>query len=129
MDPATVLAVVNGSLGVATTCITVIQGLNDLASKYRQAELLVQTMVDECKTIQLAWDQIETWARRHETTTLSVDDQILERLGSSLATGTMVLSALEEDLRHLGQSSATTGLRRRSKVVWNQNVFRDHKDV
>ena len=60
-----------------------------------------------------------------------VDDQLAKRLCSSLAAGMMVLSALEQDLVHLGGAAApvgSLGFRRRNKIIWNEQVFRDHQD-
>lgn len=87
-------------------------------------------MIDQCQTIKMAWSRIESWAQRQTTTSSSsIDDQIIERLGSSVQTGNIIISALEEDiLQVLGETLATVGFRRRNKIVWNEQVFRDHQD-
>lgn len=131
MDPASVLAIVNGSIDLALKCASVVKSLHDVASKHKYAELFLVSMIDECQTFHLAWGRIQSWAQIRQESTSTVDDQLVERLCSSLATGTMVLSALEQDLVNLGSAATPTeflGFRRRNKTIWNEQVFRDHQD-
>lgn len=131
MDPTSVLAIVNGSLDLALKCASVVKSLHDVASKHKYAELSLVSMIDECQTFRLAWGRIQSWAQRQQESTVMVDDQLAKRLCSSLAAGMMVLSALEQDLVHLGGAAApvgSLGFRRRNKIIWNEQVFRDHQD-
>lgn len=128
MDPFSILSIVQGSVDLAAKCVTVAKYLNDFATKHQQAELFVLSLVDECQTLRLAWGQIESWARRQNDAQVYIDDQIIERLGASLETGTMVISALEHELLQLGPPSSTGGFRWRNRIVWNEQAYRDHKD-
>jgi hypothetical protein len=125
-DPATILAIVNGSVGLALKIGTVIKHLNDISQKLKYIEIGILSIVTECETIQTAWNAIEKWARLQ---TVETDDQqaLLERLDRSLILGSMVISALDDDLVSFAASTQSSGFLRRSKFAWNENLFSQHQ--
>ncbi|KAI9877767.1 MAG: hypothetical protein M1830_002897 [Pleopsidium flavum] len=129
-DPVTIVAIVNGSFGLALKCAKVAKDLHDLAEKYKHAELAILSMVEECEVIQLAWSRIQGWCQGWADDA-SCDHQLLGRLNQSLIVGTMVMSALEKELPSSSEdtdSRVSTGFRWRSKVVWNETAFQIHQD-
>jgi hypothetical protein len=123
-EPVTILSIINGSLGIALKIAAVVNDLYDLKQKFEHAELELQSTIEECRTIQTAWYGIEAWVRKADTT---VEQKLLERLDQSLNVGVMVMSALEADLAAVCFESASAGLLRRSKIVWNQTLFAQHQ--
>lgn len=126
-DPVTIFTIVSGSVGLALKCAQIAQSLYDLSGKYKQAELMLRTMVNECEIIELAWKRIEDWSRSYADDA-SADGELIQRLNRSLEVGALVMSALESDVSPLRDSLERGSLRRRSRIIWNESTFRDHQD-
>ena len=123
----TVYSIVAGALGLASKSATIVKDLRDLTSKYKNAELSLLSLVEECETIGLAWSRIQRWCNGWADEA-SVDHQLLDRLKRSVLAGNLVLSALEHDLSSLKDRKNTSRFLRRSHIVWNQSSLRDHQD-
>lgn len=125
MEPISAISLISSCASLTKTCISVSKTLSDLADKYKHAELSILSLAEECNTIQLAWARIERWASQNLD---NLDDfgELKERLPKSIYTGNLVMSALAEDLKNL-QSSTGTGLRRKTRLVWNDTAMRDHQ--
>ena len=105
-------------------CGSTIKSLNDLARRYKQAELTLSSMIQEVDIIELAWKRIKDWFEIY--TTEAGDVELLERLDKSLKCGTSVISALQDDL--LEYQSEGLSFIQRSKLNWNGKALRDHQD-
>jgi hypothetical protein len=127
-DPATILAIVNGSVGLALKIGTVANKLYTLSQRLTYAELTIQLLASECKTIQAAWDGIEAWVRQQPDHHEEGQQALLDRIKESLLFGTMVLTALEGDLDQFINQPQGSGLLRRNKIVWNEASFKGHQD-
>jgi hypothetical protein len=127
MDPASILSIVNGCVGLAMKCGMIAADLHNLASKYKQAKLSVMALSNECHTLELVLDRIEFWARS-STEGSHLDNAVLEQLNSSLGLGAMVVSSLEEQLMLFKDIKQSSGFRRRAKIVWNDGVLKEHED-
>lgn len=109
MDPATLFQITSGAAALVLHCGKVINDLHSLADRYSHAELTIVSMSTALETIQWAW--------RHLEKTL---------LARSLKGGSLVISALEEDLKPYRRLSATFGLMRKTKAIWNGTILKDH---
>ncbi|MCJ1452808.1 hypothetical protein MMC28_003153 [Mycoblastus sanguinarius] len=136
-DPATIIAIVNGSIGLALKCASVAKDLNDLATNYKQVKLTLMSMVQCLDTIQLAWSRIEKWCRLYvlldggqlESLANDMDNEnFLQRLERSLEVGSMIMEALEKELRPYREDMDNPGVRKRTKLVWNNKIMRAHED-
>ncbi|KAF8851642.1 hypothetical protein BDZ45DRAFT_141943 [Acephala macrosclerotiorum] len=126
-DPATILAIINGSLSLALKLGTVANTLYTLSQRLKYAELTIQSLASECETIQAAWAGIETWARQQPVQCDEGQQLLLDRLMKSVLFGMMVLTALEEDLGGFIAQPQNPGFFRRNKVVWNEASFERHQ--
>lgn len=88
-------------------------------------------------SVQCAWRRIrhilEDWARSDmNDNALDADQELLAQLHRSLEGGSLVISALNNDLQpYLSQppfQHVNLGFKRRTRFVWNENAFRDHQD-
>jgi len=100
--------------------------LNDLAGKYRQAELAILSMAQEVATIELAWTRIKQWSE--SSAAESMEATFLERLDQSLDCGSLVINALQRDLFGCIGTRTVGRFKQRSKVVWNERGLHDHQD-
>lgn len=127
MDPASILGIVNDSIGLTMKIAKVTKGLYDLAKRYRDAELAILSIAEECELVRLAWRKIENWCRGWANTD-SADMELLERLDRSLFVGMMIMSALEKDIQPIVESTESSGIIRRAKVLWNDDSFQTHQN-
>ncbi|KAF2797877.1 hypothetical protein K505DRAFT_414740 [Melanomma pulvis-pyrius CBS 109.77] len=125
MDPASVLGIVAGCTTLTVRCASVVQNLSSLVKTYKNAELFILTISEECETIQFAWQRIEQWASQN-LQYVEDTEQLRDRLQRSIYSGELVMAALEEEL--VAILSRTNDIKRRAGLVWNNNVFLDHQN-
>ena len=123
-DPISIISLVEGSITLIVQCGSAIKSLNEIAAKYKQAELILSSMIQEVDVIELAWKRIKDWSESY--TNEAGDGELLERLDKSLKCGTNVISALQDDLLDYG--SKKLGFMQRTRLNWNEKVLRDHQD-
>lgn len=126
MEPASILAIVNTSIGLTAKIATVTKDLYDLAKRYKDAELNILSIAEECEIIRLAWRKIEKWCRSWAHTDFA-DMELLERLDRSLAVGIMIMSALEKDIEPLKEFTESSGFIQRAKVLCKDNSFQTYQ--
>ena len=133
-DPLTILSVIEGSLGLIVQCGGIIKTLHDIAGKFKQLDLTIMSMTQELETIEFAWTRIKDWSQAYveEATDLrgseNLDRCFLDRLHRSLTCGTIVMSALQDDLNESVGGKSSQGLTQRAKLAWNAKAFEDHQD-
>ena len=125
MDPASIIQIIEGSLSLALQCGHATKILNDIAGRYRHAELAIISMAQGLDIIQMAWSQIGEWSQNYVPKT-SGDGEFIIRLQRSLQNGFTIMDALKRDLKPY----QTNGLSfmQRSKAIWNENSLRGHQD-
>ena len=122
-DPISIISLVEGSITLIVQCGSAIKSLNEIATKYKQAELILSSMIQEVDVIELAWKRIKDWFESY--TNEAEDGELLERLDKSLKCGTNVISALQDDLLDYGEDRL--GIVPRARLAWNENTLRDHQ--
>ena len=122
-DPISIISLVEGSVTLIVQCGSAIKSLNEIAAKYKQAELILSSMIQEVDVIELAWKRIKDWFESY--TNEAGDGELLERLDKSLKCGTNVISALQDDL--LAYGSKKLGFMQRTRLNWNEKALRDHQ--
>ena len=122
MDPVSLVGLVQGSISLAVQCGSIAKSLNNLAGKYKNAELHVSTMVQNLDIMQFTWDRIGAWSKDYMPRDNDVIPQRLERF---LETGFSALDALEEDLESYNGSNLS--FRQRSRLVWRESVLQGHQ--
>lgn len=123
-DPISIISLVEGSITLIVQCGSAIKSLNEIAAKYKQAELILSSMIQEVDVIELAWKRIKDWFESYINE--AGDGELLERLDKSLKCGTNVISALQDDLLDYG--SKKLEFMQRSRLNWNEKALRDHQD-
>lgn len=124
MDPVTIVGLVEGSISLALQCGSVAKSLNNLTGQYRYAKLTISTMVQNLDIMQLAWDRIGAWSKNYRP---AENDGFTQRLERFLETGSLVLDALEEDLKSYDVSDMKT-FTQRARLVWNENILEGHQN-
>ena len=62
-DPASIVALIEGPVGLALQSGSVAKTLSDVNSRYRSLGLTVTSMVQSVDTMQLAWRRIKDWSQ------------------------------------------------------------------
>ncbi|KAL6708382.1 hypothetical protein ACN47E_002645 [Coniothyrium glycines] len=126
MDPASILSIVSAAGSLAFKCASIVQTLHSLTERYKQAELVIVSVIQDCRTIELAWSRIEIWASIDME--MLHDEELAARLQHSIYTGQLTMTALEKDLANLANAPRYSALRRRTKIMWNESMLREHQD-
>ncbi len=124
-DPISVISLIEGSIGLVVQCGSVAKTLSDMITKFKHAEVAIMSLIQEVETIQFAWDRIKEWSEEHAEA--ATDSQFVQRLEKSLQCGTLVLSALEQDLANYKHTADNASFKMRSKMAWNERAFLDHQ--
>lgn len=127
MDPASIVSIIEGSISLMIQCASVIKILRDISQKHKRAKLAITSIVQEVDSIELAWSKIKEWSQSNADNPL-VDHGLLDRLERSLENGTVVISALQDDLAGYTKRTDTFGFRQRSRAVRDEQLFKDHQD-
>ena len=124
-DPISVISLVEGSIGLVLQCGSVAKTLSDMIVKFKTAEVAITSLIQEVETIQFAWSRIKGWSEDHAEA--ATDSQFVQRLEKSLECGTLILSALEQDLADYKHRVNNANFVLRSKMAWNERAFLDHQ--
>lgn len=119
MDPETIAGFVEGSLSLAVRCGS---GIKTFCGQYKYGKLDYPIMIQNLDVMRLAWDRIGTWLKEYRPTN---DDGLTQRLARSLKTVSLVLDALEEDLKTYTVFNMTFALR--LPLGFFENIFQGHE--
>jgi hypothetical protein len=127
MDPVSIVGLVSATSSLVFKCGKIIQSLYQLAERYKQAELSIISIIEECRTVELAWSRIERWASVYLR---DCDDyeSLHKRLQLSLYSGSLVVSALENDIASVQTAPQFSTFRRRTKILWNERTLQEHQN-
>lgn len=126
MDPVTVLGIVNAAANLGLKCVTIIHSLHTASERFKTADLSILSLVEECSTIELAWDQLRLYVQS-ELAHVPGNEHIVHRIQRSLHAGELVISALQKDLDDALSAPLKSSLLQRTKVVWKEDTLKDHQ--
>ena len=124
-DPISVISLVEGSIGLVLQCGSVAKTLSGMIAKFKHAEVAIMSLIQEVETIRFAWSRIKEWSVDHAEA--ATDSDFVQRVEKSLQCGTLVLSALEQDLANYKSTDDNASFKLRSKMAWNERAFLDHQ--
>lgn len=138
-DPISIFSVIGGSAALVLQFAKAVNDLHTLSDRYKRAEFMIESMMSHLSTIQWAWRQIgtilEEWTR-DEVVWRDDSTELFMQINWSLKGGSLIIAALEKDLepflKRLRDPSSdlqrNSKFRRRAKIVWNDQTFRDHQE-
>lgn len=125
MDPISAVGLVESSLGLALQFGSAAKALNDVASRYKNARLAIKSLAQNLDILQLTWTQIGHWFEAYAKDGTMGDNESVKRVQGFLETGTLVMEALEEDMRPY--DAENLNFTQRSKLIWNENTLQGHQ--
>lgn len=125
MDPISVAGIVESSLGLALQLGNVAKSLSDIAGKYKNSKLTVNSLAQNLDILQLTWTQIGQWFEIFAEDGTLCDDDLVMRVRNFLDTGAVVMEAFERDL--LPYDVGSLNFVRRSKLIWNESILQGHQ--
>lgn len=126
MDPVTVLGIANAAANLGLKCVSIVHALHTAAERFKTAELAILSLVEECSTIELAWDQLRLYVQT-DLAAVPENEQIVRRIQRSLYAGELVVEALQKDLDDALAAPLKSSLLQRTKVVWKEETLKDHQ--
>jgi hypothetical protein len=127
MDPVSIISLVEACSGLYLSLSKVISVLSNLATSYKQVALSIKSLSNECKTIKVVIERLQYWIET-QTQEANVSNEVWEQLRESLKHGEVVVKALEEELKPLGDTWVLVGFRRKSKATWSLQALKMHED-
>ena len=125
MDPTSATGIVTSSLALALQFGSAAKALNDIAGKYKNAQLAIKSLAQNLDILQLAWNQIGEWLQERRGERTSHADSLRKRVEGFLETGNLVMAALQHDLQ--GYDVDHLNFLQRSKSIWNESVLQGHQ--
>jgi hypothetical protein len=125
MDPVSLVALIAACASLATNCAKTAMALRNLAETYKNAELSILTLVEECATVQVALRQIEMWMHQNKDHMEECQAVVLERLESSVSMGQLTMKALEEDIKKAIPKFGA--FRRRASFTFIKSLVQEHQ--
>ena len=126
MDPVSIVSLVDASIGLTLKCASAIKYLNDLASKFKYAELTIRSITQYLDIMQLSWDRIARWAEEYSNSIDVIESGIAERIARFIETGSLVMDAFEKDLPPVVRQDLTAV--QRVRLVWNEDLLLAHRE-
>ncbi|KAI4113361.1 MAG: hypothetical protein LQ345_005644 [Seirophora villosa] len=133
-DPASIFSIVSGAAGLVLQLGNVINDLHNVCERYRLAQLTISSMRHNLTTVQWAWRRIKTILDGWEQDDEPLPDDTIElfaQLSRSLQGGSLVISALEDDLKRFQEipdPTRRTNPTQRARIVWNEQTLKDHQE-
>lgn len=130
MDPVSAFGLISGGIQVVQIISQTAAGLATLRGKFNNADLTIRSLIGELTTIKSAITQLEDWAR-YNARGSPEHNEYNEDLGVALDGCRAIMEVLSEDVLSLTRSAegdtSTVGFRTRVRVVWNDEIMKDHQ--
>jgi hypothetical protein len=127
MNPVPFNSIASSAAALASKCRFIIQNLYELRDKYKNANPSTTSMIQECRTMELAWRRLERWTA-DEIEGYEDAEQLCERIEIALHAGQLAMTELERELSSTQTVPILTGFLRRNRYIWNDMAFEDHQD-
>ena len=130
-EAAIILGLGDAAAGLVIKYAQVVKFLHDLRGRYKAADLEFNVLAEQIETIGMAWSKIEDWceAKKQLTDPDHDGDDLLYQLGRKLECGSLVVSALANDLEQVvsAESPVRLNFKQRSKLLWNEASIEAHR--
>lgn len=129
MDPVSAFGLASGAVQIAQVVAQTIKGLVTLRGKFNNADLTILSLIGELTTIESAVIQLDNWARSNARDSPEFNDYN-QGFNVALEGCRAIMDVFKEDVGALAQGTVdgtVVGFRTRAKVVWNEDIMRDHQ--
>jgi hypothetical protein len=129
MDPVTALGIISGGVQVVQAIASTVHDLNQLYGKFKDADLTIQSLIQELSCISTALTGLKEWTRANSTDGPSSDEYNRDLL-VAMEGCRVVMDVVSSDVSHLVQGIHDfTGFRARLRIVWNEDTMRGHLET
>lgn len=130
MDPVSAFGLISGGIQVLQAIGSTVHGLNQLYGKYKNADLTIQSLIQELNCIGMALSSLKEWIRINSTNNPEPEEYNND-LAIALEGCRVVMDVVSQDVFDLvksEQEDQATGLRIRLRVVWNEETMKGHQE-
>lgn len=105
-----------------------VHDLNQLYGKFKDADLTIQSLIQELSCISTALTGLKEWTRANSTDGPSSDEYNRDLL-VAMEGCRVVMEVVSFDVSHMVQGIHDfTGFRARLRIVWNEDTMRGHQE-
>lgn len=130
MDPVSAFGVVSGGVQVVQAIASTIHGLNQLYGKFKDADLTIQSLIQELSCINTALTSLKEWTRLNSNNGLQSEEYSRD-LAVAMEGCRVIMEVVSHDVSTLVQSSRDdgfAGFHTRIRVVWKEDTMRGHQE-
>lgn len=129
-DPTSISPIVGETARMVAQCGKTIWKIYDLSERFKYAKLTITSLASGLETVQRTWGRIANILEDSANDPEVWQYDVVAQLNRSLDGGSLVISALEEDLKSYDgmPEHAKFGLRARAKVLWEEQNLKDHHE-
>lgn len=130
MDPVSAFGLFSGGIQVVQAIASTVHGLNQLYGKFKDADLTIQSLIQELHCISAALTSLEKWTRQNSANGLQ-SEEFSRDLAVARDGCHVIMEVVSHDVSTLVQQSrenGITGIRTRIRVVWNEETMRGHQE-
>jgi hypothetical protein len=125
-DPLSMLA---SSVAVAGLATKVAKSLDDLAGRWQNAELSLQSLKTTIASFNASLNSLSRWIEiEYQTSGACTDFAFVQNLAVSMEGFARFLLALQIELDLIGHNSGTLPWKKKAAVLWNENRIKDLRD-
>lgn len=132
MDPVSAFGLFTGAVQVLQAIASTVSGLRQLTGKLREADLTIQSLIQELSCIRTALTSLKEWLHIHRNGENALKSEELDNdLAVAMGGCREIMEILYYEVFELVQSieeSGGFGLKIRMKVVWNDETMRGHQE-
>lgn len=131
MDPVTAFGIVSGGIQVVQAITSTVHGLNQLYGKFKDADLTIQSLIQELICISTALTGLKEWTRTNSTDGPS-SDEYNRALAIAMEGCQVVMEVVSLDVSRLVQGiheERITGFRARMRIVWHEATMKGHQEM
>jgi hypothetical protein len=129
MDPISAFGIVSGGVQVLQAIASTVHDLNQLRGRFKDADLTIQSLIQELSCISTALTGLREWTRTNSTDGPQ-SDEYNQDLAVAIKGCLVVMEVVSYDVSHLvqGMQEDRFGFRARMRIVWNEDTMRGHQE-
>ncbi|KAJ5966080.1 hypothetical protein N7481_012794 [Penicillium waksmanii] len=130
MDPVSAFGLISGGIQVLQAITSTVHGLNQLYGKFKDADLTIQSLIQELNCIGAALTSLKEWTRLNSADGLQSEEYSRD-LAVAMDGCRVIMEVVSHDVSTLVQQSrenGVAGIRTRMRVVWNEETMRGHQE-
>jgi DNA-directed RNA polymerase specialized sigma subunit len=127
VDPLSIIGGVGAAAGIIVTITKTVKHLNDLQTKYKDAEMSITQLMRQLLSIKASLIQIQEWTELNLSRSPR-EKELVDAFGISFEGCKEAMDAMAEEVAKLVQDGINGDMRTmRTRYLWNEDTMKDHQ--